>query len=196
MHGLNPPISSPDTPYHSLPVIPVLLTAKKAKSELRDLARGAGSDEADDYVPMDVKGSTFLLMKDRILLLERIVLYTLSFDLNVKHPYQSLMDEMKMLASNALVRGLYDNSHPEPKKIFPQLIFQIATGLVNDSYLTRLCTCVTHEVVAKTAIMLALESVGAVPFKGRNWMQILALDKKRGEVARVVDMLAERANGI
>ncbi|GMI05017.1 hypothetical protein TrRE_jg13540 [Triparma retinervis] len=175
---------------------------QQAKSELRDLARtGTGSEEADDYVPMDPKGSNFLLMKDRVLLLERIVLHTLSFDLNITHPYQSLMDEMKKLASNALVRGLYNNAvdekgSPDPQKVFPQLIFQIATGLVNDSYLTRVCTCVTHEVVAKTAIMIALESVGAQPFKGRTWMQILGLEKRNGEVARFVDMLGERAKGV
>lgn len=142
--------------------------------------------------------ASLCIASHRTLLLERILLHTLSFDLNVVHPYKALVEEMKKFNNKATNNGLFrvnPQQQTDKTKVFTQEVFQLATGLVNDTYLTTICLCVEHDVVAKSCILLALEILGAEPFAGcKNWFEVLNFGNREKEgFQRVADKL-EKAN--
>lgn len=43
---------------------------------------------------LDPKGEEFLKLKERVLLLERVILHTIGFELSIDHPYKFLVDQV------------------------------------------------------------------------------------------------------
>jgi len=46
---------------------------------------------------LDIKCEEFVRLKERILLLERVVLHTIGFELSVDHPYKFLVEQVSAL---------------------------------------------------------------------------------------------------
>jgi cyclin T len=46
---------------------------------------------------LDPTGEEFLKLKERILLLERVILHTIGFELSIDHPYKFLVDQVQQL---------------------------------------------------------------------------------------------------
>lgn len=87
--------------------------------------------------------------KEEILTLERILLQTLRFDLEVEHPYEHLI---KYVRQFVVVRdGQRDES------IHTGLIQQ-AWAFINDSYCTTVCCQYEPEIVAIAMILLACKT--------------------------------------
>lgn len=158
------------------------------EDELLDFEGGAWVEPS-----FQVKSADYMLAKDRILLLERIVLHTLSFDINIVHPYKALLDAMKQLHNKCIQNGLYNRTikaGPE-SKLSTQEVFQLATGLVNDTYLTRLCLISKPEVIAKSCIIMALEALNAAQLLSTDWFGTLKVSKE--EFFPVFQMLEKRS---
>merc|ERR1712232_69522 len=49
---------------------------------------------------LDPKGEEFNKLKERILLLERVILHTIGFELSIDHPYKFLVEQIKKLTHN------------------------------------------------------------------------------------------------
>ena len=48
-------------------------------------------------VPLDTKGEEYQRLKERILLLERVILHTIGFELSVDHPYTFMVEQVRWL---------------------------------------------------------------------------------------------------
>ena len=60
-------------------------------------AGGAVSVAASSSSSLDPKGEEFIKLKERILLLERVLLHTIGFELSIDHPYKFLVGQIKKL---------------------------------------------------------------------------------------------------
>ena len=71
-------------------------SAKKTASSKGGTSPVVGASDGKDQPSLDVKGKEYLKLKERILLLERVVLHTIGFELSVNHPYKFLMDQVSL----------------------------------------------------------------------------------------------------
>ena len=126
-------------------------------------------------VTLDVKSSDYCLLKDRILLLERILLHTISFDLDIVHPYKILVEEMKKFGNKFAAGGLW-KSVGDKKKIHLQEVAQLSICLVNDTYMTTLCLTFPPDVIARCAIVLALNLLKVQIVDKKSWTEVLNVD--------------------
>jgi cyclin T len=80
-------------------------SAKKSVSSKGGASPVVGTPEAkvDKAMFLDVKGEEYTKLKERTLLLERVVLHTIGFELSVDHPYKFLVDQVSRGSSNALL---------------------------------------------------------------------------------------------
>ena len=62
------------------------------------------SSVSSGTVSLDPKGEEFLKLKERILLLERVILHTIGFELSIDHPYKFLVDEVRTLNADCVFR--------------------------------------------------------------------------------------------
>lgn len=80
-------------------VVSVLEECHKLRS--RAMAAGRTSCQGNSPTtptptdPLDPKGEEFTKLKERILLLERVVLHTIGFELSVDHPYKFIVDQVR-----------------------------------------------------------------------------------------------------
>jgi len=58
-------------------------------------AAAAGRNSPVPIGYLDTKGEEFAKLKDRILLLERVILHTIGFELSIDHPYKFLVEQVK-----------------------------------------------------------------------------------------------------
>lgn len=56
-----------------------------------------GKDPMATSEALDPQSEEFSKLKERILLLERVLLHTIGFELSIDHPYKFLVDQIKML---------------------------------------------------------------------------------------------------
>lgn len=98
--------------------------------------------------------------KDELLALEKILLQTLKFDLEVEHPYENLLEFAKQL-------HLENDHFPDANNSFLQReLIQKAWTFLNDSYCTNICLQYEPEVIAISMLFLA-RKVGK--FRIVNW---------------------------
>lgn len=88
--------------------------------------------------------------KEEILTLERILLQTLRFDLEVEHPYEHLVRYAKQI--KVVHRGQNDVTVPLEKLIGP------AWAFLNDSCCTTVCLQYEPEIVAIAVVFLACKT--------------------------------------
>jgi cyclin T len=60
-------------------------------------AEAPGTDPLSTGAALDPQSDEFGKLKERILLLERVLLHTIGFELSIDHPYKFLVDQIKML---------------------------------------------------------------------------------------------------
>lgn len=77
-------------------VVHVLEECHKLRSRAMAAGRmsSQGSSPTTGAEPLDPKGEEFVKLKERILLLERVVLHTIGFELSVDHPYKFIVDQV------------------------------------------------------------------------------------------------------
>ena len=125
---------------------------------------------------LDTKGEEFLKLKERILLLERIILHTIGFELSIDHPYKFFVEQIKKLIfMNQLV---YNSSKAEAKsnseiksKMMNELV-QYSMSTANDSYQTSLCLQFGPNQIATSCVYLACMFSGVEPKNG-DWKKTL-----------------------
>lgn len=121
---------------------------------LRSLAFQGRHDHANKVMRFVCGLQAFMTkLQDTVYLAERALLYTLSFQLQVAHPYQWMLATIR--------EHKLDSLRPqENSKLLPQ----IAWNLVNHSWRTTLCLQHCSEDIAAAAIYLALKSLKARSF--------------------------------
>ena len=99
--------------------------------------------------------------KEEILTLERILLQTLRFDLEIEHPYEHLIKYVKTFR----VRRL-EAEGPEDLALLEKELLQSAWTLLNDSYHTTICLQIEPEIIAIAMILFAIKTL---KFEVTDW---------------------------
>ncbi|KAL7503519.1 hypothetical protein ACHAXN_001506 [Cyclotella atomus] len=130
-------------------------------------------------VNLDPKSEEYTKLKERVLLLERVILHTIGFELDISHPYKYLAECVQNLNVKRLLE--YDPSSTPPlkegvKSINSQLfqdLFQYAMNFANDSMHTSLCLQFSSSQIAMACVYLAAKYVNIRPVTGKHWMELL-----------------------
>ena len=138
-------------------------------------------------VYLDTKGEDFLKLKERILLLERIILHTIGFELSIDHPYKFFVDMIKKLISTRQLKysssklssssssssTSLDNTKTSEvmSKMMNELV-QYSMSTANDSYQTSLCLQFGPKEIATACVYLACMFSGVEPING-DWKKTL-----------------------
>jgi cyclin T len=133
------------------------------------------STDKDGY--FDVTSEEFLKLKERILLLERVILHTIGFELSIDHPYKFLVEQIrKKLIPSRLVEY---NSPPSPLPTAQKMIDDLVENgmkFANDSMHTSLCLQFHPKTIAMTCVYMSCRICDMKPTEGRTWLDILDID--------------------
>jgi cyclin K len=104
--------------------------------------------------------------KEEVITMERILLKTIKFDLQVDHPYRFLIEYAKSLKSHATSPGKDDSLKNGP----PKEVVQKAWNFINDSLETTLCLQWEPEIIAVAMLYLAckISKFDVINWNGRT----------------------------
>lgn len=148
---------------------------------------GSGGPSSPQSTSIDPKGEEFFKIKERVLLLERVILHTIGFELSVDHPYKFLVEQIKKLVHQrkleyitppssgtaAASGGANLSSSQLASKMLNELV-QYAMNFANDSMQTSLCLQFEPQTIAMATVFLAANFCKIRPAAGRDWLVILA----------------------
>ena len=137
---------------------------------------GGGRDDREGL--LDTKSEEFVRLKERILLLERVILHTIGFELDIHHPYKFLVEQIKKLNHNRMLE--YEKPPPgggagSSAKMTQELV-QYGMNFANDSLHTTLCLQFPARSVACACTYLACRVCKIRPVGGREWPDVLGVD--------------------
>ena len=170
---------------------------------------GAPAPPSRPRADLDPKGDEFLKLRDRVLLLERVLLHTLSFDLSVEHPYKYLIEEMNKLRIKGLEKDTSSCVQPPSgsgssnfsssysssssslslQKAFANDLGHRALNLLNDSYHTILCLRFPPRVLALSCLLVAARALKVGPAGTGSWSDLVSPAATEA-VGKAVDIVA------
>lgn len=171
------------------------------KLKVRGMQAGRISTGPVDVGPenLDPKGEEFTKMKERILLLERVILHTIGFELSIDHPYKFLVEQIKQLV---IKRELEYKSPPATDIPTSQLaskmineMVQYAMNFANDSMHTSLCLQFDPQRIATACVYLAANFSGVHPTNQKEWMDVLGIpdvDTLSSIVVQILELITDR----
>jgi cyclin T len=129
----------------------------------------------------DPKSEQFVKLKERILLLERVILHTIGFELSVDHPYKFLVDMCKKLTQMRLVEYVKasDNAPAagSPTHVYAGMLnslVQYSMNFANDSMQTSLCLQFVPQKIAAACVYLACHCCKIRPVDPKvTWLDLL-----------------------
>jgi len=147
------------------------------------LSQKPGSSPKDEASAsyLDTKGEEFLKLKERILLLERIILHTIGFELSIDHPYKFFVEQIKKLIHSRKLKykpskaSSDANKHKTNGEMMSKMmneLVQYSMSTANDSYQTSLCLQFGPKQIATACVYLACMFSGVEPENG-NWKTTL-----------------------
>ena len=137
---------------------------------------GRGGDDREGL--LDSKSEEFIKLKERILLLERVILHTIGFELDIQHPYKFLVEQIKKLNhSRALEYAVAppDGATGNTAKMTQELV-QYGMNYANDSLHTTLCLQFPAKTVASACTYLACRMCKVRPVGGQDWPEVLHVE--------------------
>lgn len=165
-----------------------------------------GKTRTDKRGYLDLKCETFIKLKERILLLERVILHTIGFELSIDHPYKFLVEQIKKMVPSRQIEyiasssGSNGTSAPtlsmaEQTKMTNELV-QNAMNFANDSMHTSLCLQYDPQVVAQTCVYMSGQYCKMRPTEGRKWLDILDDCINMGDLAstaiQIMELIADK----
>ncbi len=152
---------------------------------------------AASSMTLDPKGEEFSKLKERILLLERVILHSIGFELSIDHPYKFLVEQIKKLIHtrqlkyNAPPTGL--NTSQVMTKMTNELV-QYSMSFANDSMHTSLCLQFSPQQIATACVYLAAQFSKVEPVSG-DWRKILGdpdIESLASICIQAMDLIADR----
>jgi len=126
-------------------------------------------------------------LKERVLLLERIILHTMGFELSIAHPHKTVEVTIRILSQQNKIEfpnisDSTNSSKPNEKKNIAQkknefVKDMIQTGLkyANESMCTSLCLQYPATKIAMACVYMAA-TVMDVKTTGKSWFELLELE--------------------
>jgi hypothetical protein len=187
----------------------VIMECHKLKTRGMQAGRNSASGGASPPPPttspamLDPKGEEFLKLKERILLLERVILHTIGFELSIDHPYKFFVEQIKKLIDTRQLK--YKVAPPNLKtaqlcsKMMNELV-QYSMSFANDSMHTSLCLQFSPQLIATSCIYLAGQFAKvepAVPCQtpSEGWSKILGqpdIDSLASICIQIMELIADR----
>lgn len=134
---------------------------------------------------IDPKSEEYVRLKERVLLLERVILHTIGFELSIDHPYKFLVDSVQGMNKKRLLEyskpqttnmkgkdGLPLSKNAQNSKMVQELA-QNAMNFANDSMQTSLCLQYTAREIAMTCVYLSGKYSGIRPVGNKPWIDLL-----------------------
>ena len=131
----------------------------------------------------DPNSEEYVRLKERVLLLERVILHTIGFELSIEHWYKFLVDffqEKKRLLEYAnpstSIASSTASASQNKSAQYAQMVQEIAQNAMNfaiDSMHTSLCLQYTAREIAMTCVYLSGKYSGIRPVGNRPWIELL-----------------------
>eukprot|EP00531_Pseudo-nitzschia_arenysensis_P018844 CAMPEP_0116136058 /NCGR_PEP_ID=MMETSP0329-20121206/11518_1 /TAXON_ID=697910 /ORGANISM="Pseudo-nitzschia arenysensis, Strain B593" /LENGTH=337 /DNA_ID=CAMNT_0003630893 /DNA_START=230 /DNA_END=1244 /DNA_ORIENTATION=- len=160
---------------------------------------------------LDTKGEEFLKLKERILLLERIILPPLASNCPIDHPYKFFVEQIKKLIRTRQLRYNSPKAEANKNKSTSEMMSKMMNELVqysmstaNDSYQTSLCLQFGPKQIATSCVYLACIFSGVEPVNGDWKITLLSPSSESGEdldhevealvsiCVQVIDLIADK----
>lgn len=176
-------------------LVPVLEECQKLK--WRGMQAGNNDATANNKPPdLDPKGEEFSKLKERVLLLERVILHTIGFELSIDHPYKFLVEQIKHLVQNKKLtyKDASAKASQQQQQMMNEMV-QLAMNFANDSMHTSLCLQFDPKKIAMTCVYLAAQLGHLVPTNSEeDWCDLLPIDPPSlASIAlQLVELIAER----
>lgn len=167
-------------------VASILLAAKTEESpkRLNDVIQQCyqlktrGTKGASGSEKLDTESEEFSKLKERVLLMERIILHTIGFELSVEHPYKSLVEKIRSLVSQRELEYIEPStdskeSTSEAYNKMKSKLLQTSMNFANDSMQTTLCLQFQPQEIATAIVYLAGQFVKVKPTGGKTWLEVL-----------------------
>ena len=119
---------------------------------------GASPPPPPPTADLDPKGKEFTKLKERILLLERVILHTIGFELSIDHPYKFFVEQIKKLIHTRQLKYINPPVDVPSSQLVPKMmneLVQYAMSFANDSMHTSLCLQFTPQEIATACVYLA-----------------------------------------
>eukprot|EP00541_Cyclophora_tenuis_P018776 CAMPEP_0116572264 /NCGR_PEP_ID=MMETSP0397-20121206/18070_1 /TAXON_ID=216820 /ORGANISM="Cyclophora tenuis, Strain ECT3854" /LENGTH=191 /DNA_ID=CAMNT_0004100555 /DNA_START=293 /DNA_END=868 /DNA_ORIENTATION=+ len=138
---------------------------------------------------MNPKSEEFNKLKERILLLERVVLHTIGFELSVDHPYKFIVDQIKLMIQRRQVEFISPDPKLAPQKLRDMLmnrLVQDAMCFANDSFQTSLCIQYPSFEIAQACVFLG----GQFAKASADWTTVLEIGDVENFASICVQLIA------
>ena len=126
---------------------------------------------------IDPKSEEYVRLKERVLLLERVILHTIGFELSIDHPYKFLVGCVQNLNRKKLLESSKAPStsggRSEENSQMVKELTQNAMNFANDSMHTSLCLQFTAGEIAMSCVYLSGKYSNIRPVGGRSWVDLL-----------------------
>jgi len=125
---------------------------------------------------LDPKSEEFAKVKERVLLLERVILHTIGFELSIDHPYKFLVEQIKRLTQTRQIEYITPPANAPPSQIMEKMtnnLVQYAMNFTNDSMHTSLCLQFPAKTIAAACVYLAGQFAKVRPVGGKEWLGVL-----------------------
>lgn len=149
---------------------------------------------------LDPKSEDFAKLKERILLLERVILHTIGFELSIDHPYKFLVEQIKLLVNKRQLEYI-DSSEStgstasqRMSKMMNELV-QYAMNFANDSMQTSLCLQFEPQKIATATVYLAGKFAKVRPTENRDWLEVLGnpeVESLASIAVQIIELIVER----
>lgn len=144
-----------------------------------------GSSFSPSSNSTEIKADEYLRLKERVLLLERVILHTIGFELSIDHPFKFLIDCVQSLSKKRLLEYSPAKKEKMIEKVgqsmgkpaqnaqLVQELAQNAMNFANDSLHTTLCLQFTAQQIAMACVYLSGKYSGIGPVGGKSWFELL-----------------------
>lgn len=134
---------------------------------------------------LQMKPDEFKRLKERVLLLERVILHTIGFELSIDHPFKFLIDcaqglsKKRLLEYNPTKKAKLVGKDGQPlgkqqqNNQLVQELAQNAISFANDSLHTSLCLQFGAQQIAMACVYLSGTHAGIGPIAGKTWLDLL-----------------------
>lgn len=178
----------------------VILQCHELKTRGMQAGRVKGSNPAPPAT-LDTKGEEFSILKERILLMERVILHTIGFELSIDHPYKFFVDQIKKLTQTRQL--VYKTPPPNLntsqtyQKMMNELV-QFSMSFANDSMHTSLCLQFSSQLIATACVYLAGQFAKVETQGGSTWAKVLGgpdIESLASICVQILDLIDPRKTG-
>jgi hypothetical protein len=177
-----------------------LVTVLQECFKLKNMsARKSGAGNDDPKVKVDRKGyldmkcEEFLRLKERVLLLERVILHTIGFELSVAHPYKLLVEQIKKVVPLRQLEYIDPSLNPPRQDKMMKELVQNSMNFANDSMHTSICLQFPPKTIAHACVYMSGQFCKMKPTEGKKWLDIL--DLTMWDLATIVMQIMELIAG-